>query len=74
MTIAVDLGRKATKQTHKLNCSMRSSTQENLSSEFENNKGADQTAYLRSLISAYVISLMDIIICNFATGEIEISM
>ena len=44
-----------------LYCSLRSSTQENLSSDFENNKGADHTVHLRSLISANVICLMDII-------------
>ena len=53
---------------------MRSSMQENLSSEFENNKGADQTAHLCSLISANAICLMDIIISNFATSEIKLSM
>ena len=34
---------------------LRASTQENLSSGFANNKGADQPAHPRSLISAYVV-------------------
>ena len=35
-----------------------SSTQENLSSRFANNKGADQPAHPRSLISTFVIHYM----------------
>ena len=40
------------------------STRENLSSEFANNKGADQPAHPRSLISAFVISLLESIISH----------
>ena len=39
---------------------------------FENNKGADQPAHLRSLISAFVIRLLESIISRFATNEISI--
>ena len=35
------------------------STRENLSSGFANNKGADKPAHLRSLISAFVILLLE---------------
>ena len=44
--------------------------QENLSLRFENNKGADQTAYLRSLISAFVIHLLERILSRLAKCEI----
>ena len=33
---------------------------------------ADQTAHLRSLISAFVIHFVESIICKLATGEISI--
>ena len=39
---------------------------------FVNNKGADQPAHLRSLISAFVIHLLESIICRLVTGEIPI--
>ena len=39
---------------------------------FENNTGANQPAHLRSLISAFVIRLLESIICKHATGEISI--
>ena len=39
---------------------------------FANNKGADQPAHLRSLISAFVIRFFENIICKLATGEISI--
>ena len=39
---------------------------------FANNTGADQPAHPRSLISAFVIRLMESIICKLATGEISI--
>ena len=45
---------------------------ENLSSEFAKNKGADQPVHLRSLISAYVINLLESIISKLATSEISI--
>ena len=35
------------------------STGENLSTGFANNKGADQPAQMRSLLSVFVISLID---------------
>ena len=46
------------------------STQENLSSGFANNKGADQPMHLHSLISAFVIRLLESsAIPNLATGK-----
>ena len=39
---------------------------------FANSKGADQTALRRSLISAFVIRLLESIISKLATGEISI--
>ena len=39
---------------------------------FANNKVADQPAYLRSLISAFVIPLLESIISKLATREISI--
>ena len=45
---------------------------ENLSSGCANNKGADQPALLRSLISAFVIYLLECIISKLATSEISI--
>ena len=39
---------------------------------FANNTGADQPAHLRSLISAFVIRILDSTILNLATGEISI--
>ena len=39
---------------------------------FANNKGADQPAHPRSLISAFVIRFSESIICYLATGEILI--
>ena len=47
-------------------------TQENLSSVFVNNKGADQPAHPRSLISASVIHILESIISGLATREILI--
>ena len=38
---------------------MRDSTQEKLSSGFANNKGADQPTHLHSLISTFVIHLLE---------------
>ena len=37
-----------------------------------NNKGADQPAHVRSLISAFVIGSLERIISKLATGEISI--
>ena len=48
------------------------STQENLSLVFANNKGADQPAHLRSLISAFVIRLLERIISKHATSKFSI--
>ena len=45
---------------------------ENLSSGFENIKGADQPAHPRSLLSAYVISFSKNIISKLATDKIII--
>ena len=39
---------------------------------FANNKGADQPAHLRSLISAIVVRFLESIICELATDEISI--
>ena len=39
---------------------------------FVNNKGADQTLHLHSLISAFVIHLLENIISRLATCEISI--
>ena len=39
---------------------------------FANNTGADQPAHPRSLISAFVIRLMESVLCKLATGEISI--
>ena len=47
-------------------------TRENLTPVFVNNKGADQPSHLRSLISAFVIRLLQSIISKFATSEISI--
>ena len=47
-------------------------TQENLFSGFANNKGADQPAHLRSLISTFVIHLLESIISKLAMSEISI--
>ena len=39
---------------------------------FGNNKGADQPAHMRSLISAFIIHSFESIISRFASGEISI--
>ena len=39
---------------------------------FVNNKDADQPAHPGSLISAYIIHLLESIMCKLATGEISI--
>ena len=39
---------------------------------FANNTGADQPAHPRSLISAFVIRLLESCICKLGTGEISI--
>ena len=39
---------------------------------FANNKGADQPAHLRRLISAFVIRFLESIVCKLETGEISI--
>ena len=48
------------------------STRENLSSVFANNKGADQPAHKGSMISTFVIHLLENIISKLATSEISI--
>ena len=45
---------------------------ENLSSGLANNKGVDQPAHPPSLISAFVIRLLESIISKPATSEISI--
>ena len=39
---------------------------------FANNKGADQPVHLRSLISAFVICILESIISRLATSEMSI--
>ena len=39
---------------------------------FANSTGADQPAHPRSLISAFVIRILESMICKLATGEISI--
>ena len=39
---------------------------------FVNNKGADQPAHPRSLVSAFVVRFLKNFICKLATGEILI--
>ena len=48
-----------------------SSTRENLSSGFANNKGADQPAHPCSLINALVFGILESIISKLATSEIS---
>ena len=45
---------------------------ENLSSGIANNTGADQPAHPRSLISAFVICILESIICRHVSSEISI--
>ena len=40
--------------------------------EFANNTGADQPAHPRSVISDFIIFILESIICKLATGEISI--
>ena len=47
-------------------------TRENLSSVFANNKGADQPAHPRRLISVFVIRVLESIICKLNTSEISV--
>ena len=47
-------------------------TGENLSLVFANNKGADQPEHPRSLTSAFVIRLLEIIISSLDTSDILI--
>ena len=48
------------------------STQKTCLRWFVNNTGADQPTHPRSLISAFVMHVFEIIICRLATGEISI--
>ena len=48
------------------------STRENLSSGVANNTGADQPAPPRSLLSAFVVRLMESIISRLASSKISI--
>ena len=48
------------------------STRKNLSSGSANNKGGDQPAHLRRLISAFVICFLENILSKLATNEISI--
>ena len=50
---------------------MRDSTQEKLSSGFANNKGADQPTHLHSLISTFVIHLLESSLCSLAQAFIS---
>ena len=51
---------------------MRALTRENLSSVFANNKSADKPADPHSLISTFVIHLLESIISKFAKSEFSI--
>ena len=44
---------------------------ENLFMQYANNKGADQPAHPRSLISAFIVHCLDGIICLVAISEIS---
>ena len=46
--------------------------QENLSLGFPNNKGADQPAHRRRMISTFVIPILESIISKLAMGEISL--
>ena len=48
------------------------SSQENLTLLHANNKDTDQPAHPRSLVRAFVIRLLEIIISRLASGEISI--
>ena len=50
----------------------RASARENLSSGLANNKGAEQSALPRRLISAFVIRFLEIIIFKLASCKISI--
>ena len=52
--------------------SIWASTQENLYSVFANNKGTDQPAHPHSLISAFIILLLESIIYKLATNKLSI--
>ena len=47
------------------------STEQNLSSVFENNKGTDHPAHWHSLISAFVIHLLESIISKLSTSKLS---
>ena len=64
--------RKKSKKEGKDQESMQSSTTPDLSSGFASNKGTDQPVYLRSLISAFVIRLLNDIKFKLPTGLILI--
>ena len=48
---------------------IRASMPENLSLGFANNKGADQPAQMRRLVSTFVILLLEHVISEHATNE-----
>ena len=54
------------------NVNMGLTTPENLTLIYANNKGADHTAHLCSLISAFVIHFLESMIVNFALCKILI--
>ena len=76
MTLAVDLGHKATnKQTLILGPQWRPygpQREKTCLGRIANNKGADQPAHPRSLISAVVIRFLESIISRLAMSEISI--
>ena len=53
-------------------CIIWASTRENLSSGSANNKGADQPAHPRRLLSTFVIRCLESIISKLASNEISI--
>ena len=63
-------------ESHVDNDQLASSTHENLSSAggggVANNKGTDQPVHQHTLISAFVIHLLETIISGLATSEISI--
>ena len=53
-------------------CTVRASSQENLTLLHANNKGADQPTHLRSLVSAFVVRFLERIIAKLVTCKISI--
>ena len=56
---------------HMSTCHIWASTRDNLSSGFANNKGADQPAHPRRLISTFVICFSESVMSKLAICEIS---